>query len=97
LKNIKNIEIITFLRFVTLSSIFFPFFATEKHLKRQETITFASLLTKEIMKRTKDKTEKEENEVVPEERKSKIRLYWENRERIGYPPGKVANMRAILK
>jgi len=49
------------------------------------------------MKRTKNKTEKEENEVVPEERKSKIRLYWENRDRIGYPPYEVVNMRAILK
>jgi len=50
-----------------------------------------------IMKRTKNKKEQEEHEVVPEEKKSKIRLYWENRDRIGYPPGRVANMRAILK
>ncbi|MCL2727983.1 MAG: hypothetical protein FWD56_06335 [Bacteroidales bacterium] len=47
--------------------------------------------------RTKSKTEKEENEVVPEERKSKITLYWEKRDRLGYPPGEIINRRAVLK
>ncbi|MCL2728383.1 MAG: hypothetical protein FWD56_08385 [Bacteroidales bacterium] len=49
------------------------------------------------MKRTKNKTEQEENEVVPEERKSKITLYWEKRRRLGIPPGEILNMRAVLK
>jgi len=49
------------------------------------------------MKRTKDKTEKEENEVVPEERKSKFTLYLEERERLGIPLVKIVNMRAVLK
>jgi len=49
------------------------------------------------MKRTKDKTEKEENEVVPEERKSKFTLYWERRRQLGIPSGVVVNMRAVLK
>jgi len=50
-----------------------------------------------IMKRTKSKADKEENEVVPEVKKSKIRLYWENRERRGIPKGTIVNMRAVLK
>jgi len=49
------------------------------------------------MKRTKDKTEKEENAVVPEERKSKITLFWEKRDRLGFPPGEIINRRAALK
>jgi len=49
------------------------------------------------MKRTKNKTEKVENEVVPEVKKSKIALYWEDRERRGVPKGTIVNMRAVLK
>ena len=49
------------------------------------------------MKRTEQTREKEENEVVPEKRKSKIRMYWEERERLGIPPGKILDMRAVLK
>ena len=48
------------------------------------------------MKRTKSKKEQEENEVVPEEKKSKFTLYWEKRERLGIPPGKIIN-RAVLR
>ncbi|MCL2728050.1 MAG: hypothetical protein FWD56_06680 [Bacteroidales bacterium] len=49
------------------------------------------------MKRTKNKKEQEESGVVPEERKSKFTLYWEERERLGIPSDVVVNMRAILK
>ena len=49
------------------------------------------------MKRTKKETEKEVNEIVPEEKKSKITLYWEDRDRRGVGKGKILNMRAILK
>jgi hypothetical protein len=49
-----------------------------------------------MMKGTKKQKEKEVNEVVPEEKKSKIRLYWEKRERLG-AKGTIVNMRAILK
>jgi len=49
------------------------------------------------MKRTKSKKEQVENEVVPEEKKSKIALYWEKRDRLGIPPGEILNMRAVLK
>ena len=49
------------------------------------------------MKKTKKQTENVENEVVPEEKKSKFRLYWEEGERLGIPPGKILNMRAVLK
>ena len=45
------------------------------------------------MKRTKNKTEKEENEIVPEERKSKIALYWEKKPN----EGTIVNMRAVLR
>jgi len=55
------------------------------------------ILIKETMKKTKKQTEKEENEVVPEEKKSKFRLYWEEGERLGIPPAKILNMRAVLK
>ncbi|MCL2739497.1 MAG: hypothetical protein FWE30_08650 [Bacteroidales bacterium] len=48
------------------------------------------------MKKTKKQTEKEENEVVLEEKKSKIRLYWEDRQRRGVPPGQILN-RAVLR
>jgi hypothetical protein len=34
---------------------------------------------------------------VSEVKKSKIALYWEDRERRGIPPGIIHNMRAILK
>jgi hypothetical protein len=50
-----------------------------------------------FMKRTKNKADKEGNEIVPEEKKSKITLYWEDRRRRGIPPGEILNMRAILK
>ena len=49
------------------------------------------------MKKTKKQTENVENEVVPEEKKSKIRLYWEDRDRRGVPEGQILNMRAVLK
>ncbi|MCL2737997.1 MAG: hypothetical protein FWE30_00950 [Bacteroidales bacterium] len=49
------------------------------------------------MKKTKRQTDKVENEVVPEEKKSKIRLYWEECERLGIPKGKILNMRMVLK
>ena len=49
------------------------------------------------MKKTKKQTENVENEVVPEEKKSKIRLYWEERQRLGIPKGKILNMRMVLK
>jgi len=45
------------------------------------------------MKRTKKETEKEENEIVPEEKKSKIRLYWDKKPNEGI----IVNMRAVLK
>ncbi|MCL2728149.1 MAG: hypothetical protein FWD56_07185 [Bacteroidales bacterium] len=48
------------------------------------------------MKWTKNEAESVENEVVPEERKSKITLYWEKRRRLGIPPGKIIN-RAVLR
>jgi hypothetical protein len=48
------------------------------------------------MKRTVTKGEKRESE-VPEERKSKIRLYREDRQRRGIPPGEILNMRLVLK
>ena len=51
------------------------------------------------MKQTKKKTEKQTAEIVEtgEVKKSKIRLYWEDRERRGIPPGIIHNMRAVLK
>jgi hypothetical protein len=49
------------------------------------------------MKKTGKIKEKEVNEAVPEEKKSKIRLYWEDRERRGVPKGIIHNMRAVLK
>jgi len=54
-------------------------------------------LIQETMKKTKKQKETEENEVVPEEKKSKIRLYWEDRDRRGIPEGQILNMRAVLK
>jgi len=45
------------------------------------------------MKRTKNKTENVENEIVPEIKKSKIALYWENKPNRGV----IVNMRAVLK
>jgi len=45
------------------------------------------------MKRTKNKTEKVENNVVPEVKKSKIALYWEKKPNRGV----IVNMRAVLK
>ena len=49
------------------------------------------------MKGTKKKTKKDVNEVVLEEKKSKITLYWEDRERRGVGEGEIRNMRAVLK
>jgi len=49
------------------------------------------------MKGTKNKREKEVNEVVPEGKKSKILLFWEERERQGFKEGTILNMRAVLK
>ena len=48
------------------------------------------------MARTKKEKEKEVAEVVPQEKKSKITLYWEDRERRG-AKGQIINMRAVLK
>jgi len=55
------------------------------------------ILINETMKKTKKQKETVENEVVPEEKKSKIRLYWEDRDRRGVPEGQILNMRAVLK
>jgi len=49
------------------------------------------------MKKTKKSKDKAVTEPVPEEKKSKITLYWEDQERRGIPPGIIHNMRAILK
>jgi len=49
------------------------------------------------MKKTKKQKETEENEVVPEEKKSKIRLYWEDRVRRGIPEGEMLSMGEVLK
>ena len=48
------------------------------------------------MKRTKNKADKEGNEIVPQEKKSKIRLYWEERARLG-ARCEYINWRAVLK
>jgi len=45
------------------------------------------------MKGTKKKREKEENEIVPKEKKSKIALYWEQKPNEGV----IVNMRAVLR
>jgi hypothetical protein len=51
-----------------------------------------------MMKRTKKTTaEQEMKNPDTEVKKSKIRLYWEDMERRGIPPGKIHNMRAVLK
>ena len=50
------------------------------------------------MKRIRKITvEKEAQTTSTEEKKSKIRLYWEDQERRGIPPGIIHNMRAVLK
>ena len=50
------------------------------------------------MKRTKKITKNKEAKAPDTEvRKSKIRLYWEDQERRGIPPGIIHNMRAVLK
>jgi hypothetical protein len=49
----------------------------------------------EYMKKTT--TDKEVKAPATEEKKSKITLYWEDRERRGIPPGVILNMRAVLK
>jgi hypothetical protein len=49
------------------------------------------------MKRTKEKKEKVEHAVVPEAKKSKFTLYWEEGERLGYPPAQILNMRSVLR
>jgi len=46
------------------------------------------------MKRTKKEKEKEANEIVPQEKKSKIRLYWESR---NGTRGEILNMRLVMK
>ena len=48
------------------------------------------------MKKTKKQKETVENEVVPEEKKSKFTLYWEKRQRLGIPDGEILN-RAVLR
>jgi len=62
----------------------------------QKCLIFAPHLIKETMKKTKKQKETVENEVVPEEKKSKIRLYWEDRDRRGIPEGQILN-RAVLR
>jgi len=50
------------------------------------------------MKQTKKiTTEKKAKDPDVEVKKSKIRLYWEDQERRGIPPGIIHNMRAVLK
>jgi len=50
------------------------------------------------MKRSEKNTDFQVKTVpVFEEKKSKIRLYWEDRERRGVPKGIIYNMRAVLK
>jgi len=50
------------------------------------------------MKRSKKITKDKETKAPDTEvKKSKIRLYWEDRERRGIPPGIILNMRAVLK
>ena len=47
---------------------------------------------------TKEKTtNRKALTVATEKPKSKIRLYWEDRERRGIPPGEILNMRAVLR
>ena len=45
----------------------------------------------------KQSKEKEVNTLDTEVKKSKIALYWEDRERRGIPEGIIHNMRAVLK
>jgi len=50
------------------------------------------------MKQTRKKTEKIDEPIkTVEVKKSKIRLYWEDQERRGIPPGVIHNMRAVLR
>jgi len=50
------------------------------------------------MKRTKKiTTEREAKSPDSDVKKSKIALYWEDRERRGIPPGVILNRRAVLK
>jgi hypothetical protein len=46
------------------------------------------------MKKTRKIKEKEVNEAVPEEKKSKIRLYWES---MNGEKGIIVNMRQVMK
>jgi hypothetical protein len=48
------------------------------------------------MKQTKKQTDREIKETVLEEKKSKIRLYWEDLERRGIPKGVIHN-KAVLR
>jgi len=57
---------------------------------------FAPHVINETMKKTKKQKETVENEVVPEEKKSKFTLYWEKRQRLGIPDGEILN-RAVLR
>ena len=47
---------------------------------------------------TKEKTTNRQAVTAENEKpKSKIRLYWDDRERRGIPPGEILNMRAVLR
>jgi len=48
------------------------------------------------MKQINKQTDKQAKKTVPEERKSKIRLYWEDLERRGIPKGVIHN-KAVLR
>jgi hypothetical protein len=50
-----------------------------------------------MKKSKKTATEQEAKTPGTEVKKSKITLYWEDMERRGIPPGKILNMRAVLK
>ena len=59
---------------------------------------FVQKLNNTTMKRSKKITKDKETKAPDTEvKKSKIRLYWEDRERRGIPPGIILNMRAVLK
>jgi len=49
------------------------------------------------MKETKKTATGKEKTLTAEVKKSKIALYWEDRERRGIPEGIIHNMRAVLK
>ena len=70
-------------------------FIPDFHLynSKNPSIFVSSIYNFTFMKRTKNKTGKEGNEIVPQEKKSKIALYWEKKP----SEGTIINMRAVLK